>query len=742
MTRRTAYWPCYLLVAGLSQVLAEPSAPAPSVSAAPAKPLATISVIANKIAEPLAEVAGTVSVIERQRIDQIVAADIKDLLRYEPGVSVNEDSVRFGAQSISIRGIDGNRIAIEVDGVPITDGFSVGSFSRASRDLVDPELLERVEILRGPASTLYGSDALGGVIAYQTRDPQAFLDQGDGKFYVGARLRSGSSDHSRLLTATSAVAAGDWGLLFSASDRNAGERENFARPGGLDANPARVRDRLGLAKIHWHSERAGNFDLVAEDHRSHNAVDVQSLVAGPGQFATTTSLLADDLAKRDRLSLSWQQALRFGPFDQITQRFYSQDTDFNQRTTQHRRGATATAAATLRERQFHYAQATDGSELIVDGERQTGALKHRLVAGFEWVENRLREQRDGTETNLRTGAVSHVIIGEVLPVRDFPNSKTRELGGFVQDAIAVTDRFTLTPGLRYESYRVTAQVDATWLADNPGVPVVNTSEDQITPKLGLAYQLNDRITGFVQYARGFRAPPFSDVNIGFDIPAFGFSAIPNPDLKSETSNGLEAGIRWTSARSSGSLTGYDNRYHNLIESRVNLGTNPDTGLLVFQSLNRQRAEIWGAELAADVGLDDWLGSGFELHTALAYTRGTDTARQRPLNTIDPAKAVLGLSHTSASGRHRLEGVATAVAAKHRVDSATTPLFQSPGFVTLDAFYSWHPGARTAVNLGLFNLANRRYWQWGTVRGLAANAREVDLASEPGRHAALSISLGW
>lgn len=80
------------------------------------------------------------------------------------------------------------RVAVELDGVPLGDGFSVGSFSRAGRNLVDPELLERVEFLRGPASSLYGSDALAGVVAMRTRDPGDLLAEGSGDVFVGSRI--------------------------------------------------------------------------------------------------------------------------------------------------------------------------------------------------------------------------------------------------------------------------------------------------------------------------------------------------------------------------------------------------------------------------------------------------------------------------------------------------------------------------------------------------------------------------
>ena len=133
--------------------------------------LDAIVVVASRVEQPIGDIAGSVALIERGQIETRLIRDIRDLARYDATLSVNEDASRFGTQGFAIRGLEGNRVAVELDGVPLGDGFAVGSFSRAGRNLVDPELLQRVEFLRGPASSLYGSDALAGVVAMRTRDP-------------------------------------------------------------------------------------------------------------------------------------------------------------------------------------------------------------------------------------------------------------------------------------------------------------------------------------------------------------------------------------------------------------------------------------------------------------------------------------------------------------------------------------------------------------------------------------------
>jgi hemoglobin/transferrin/lactoferrin receptor protein len=135
----------------------------PDTSAA--KELDTVTVIGTRRENAITDVPATVSVIDRKRMDREQSRNLKDLLRYEPGVSVSNAYGRFGICDVRIRGLDGNRIQVQVYGVDIADNFSIGSFSNVGRN-----------ILRGAASALYGSDALGGVVQFRTRDPDSHVN--------------------------------------------------------------------------------------------------------------------------------------------------------------------------------------------------------------------------------------------------------------------------------------------------------------------------------------------------------------------------------------------------------------------------------------------------------------------------------------------------------------------------------------------------------------------------------------
>ncbi len=714
---------------------------AADVQTPPRKSLEPVLVVASRIAQPVGEIAGSVGLIERGQIETRLIRDIRDLARYDATISVNEDASRFGTQGFAIRGLEGNRVAVELDGVPLGDGFAVGSFSRAGRNLVDPELLERVEFLRGPASSLYGSDALAGVVAMRTRDPADLLAEGSGDWFLGSRLTYDTRDASAAVSASSAAVVGSWQMLVSANERREHERTMMPRAGGLDANPSAGEERFLLAKLVNDDLLPGRLSLGLDAYRADTDTDVRSLVNGAGQYATTTSMNAQDAESRGRASLAWSGDGLSGIFAQWNLLAYVQRSEIDQRTQQDRRGATPAAAATRRLREFEFDTQQLGLEGLIAGEAVQGALTHRFVAGFDFVRTAIDERRDGLEINLSTGVSTPVLLGERMPVRDFPNSTLQEFGLYAQDEIELGARWFLIPALRYDRFRTDADPDALWLSDNPVTDVVDSSAHSVTPKLGMRFAANDSLSLFAQYARGFRAPPFSDVNLGLNIPAFGYSAIPNPDLRPERSQGLEFGARWSGERGSGEVSLYDNRYRDLIESRVNLGRDPQSGLLVFQSQNRDRARIHGIELNGEANLAVLGLDTFNATLSASWATGEDTQRQQPLNSVDPARLVLGLNRDSADGRHRVELLGRFAAAKDDVDTSRGALFTPAGYGVFDVFWRYAPNAALRVDAGISNLGNRRYWQWSSLRGFAPDAREVDLATQSGRAFMVSLRVG-
>jgi hemoglobin/transferrin/lactoferrin receptor protein len=192
------------------------------------------------------------------------------------------------------------------------------------------------------------------------------------------------------------------------------------------------------------------------------------------------------------------------------------------------------------------------------------------------------------------------------------------------------------------------------------------------------------------------------VNIGLEIPLFNVRAIPNPGLQPETSDGFEIGLRVDNAgRQVSRASLYQNEYRDFIESKINLGVDPTTGVILFQSQNVARARIQGAELttAVDGAVLAPTLEGWTARLAAAFARGEDLERDKPLNSIDPPDLVLGLRYQSAAARWGVELVTTAVAAQREVDRSHADLYRTDGYVTLDLLADLQLSTRTRLNVG-------------------------------------------
>ena len=274
--------------------------------------LATITVTATLTERALDEVPNTVSVIDREQIEHELMSDIRDLVRYEPGVSARASLGRFGLSDFRIRGLDGNRVLIETDGVSVSDAFSIGSFSASNRNFVDLETLKAVEILRGPGSSLYGSDALGGVVSFITRDPVDYLG-GDGRgSHFGLRTGFDGADDGVFGSVTAAVGNGRWSGLLIATRREGKEPDNHGDIGGEGSartrpNPQDSADNSVLAKLLFEPNADQRFRLTLEGSEAETDTEVLGSLGGSAGFGNPVliqSMLGTDLQTRARIALA------------------------------------------------------------------------------------------------------------------------------------------------------------------------------------------------------------------------------------------------------------------------------------------------------------------------------------------------------------------------------------------------------------------------------------------------------
>lgn len=701
--------------------------------------LEPVVVVAGKIARPLSEVAAQVTVIDSSAMRRGLVEDLDGLLKYQPGLELPSAGTRFGASDVNIRGIGGNRVQIEIDGVPARGQFAIGAYSNGGRTLVEPDRIKRVEVLYGPASVIYGSKAMGGVMAIDTWDPSDLLAAADGPVWLGLRSGWQGANDGWVASGVGAWGEGGHGLLAAATYRNGHQVENQA-PSGTPADPQDWDSSDYMFRYAYTANSGNRLRVTANSSERDIDTTINSQLGYGRRFRNTTSLEGYDHDESQRLSLDYDFSA--GNWQQGNLRVFKLRHDTDQRTREVRGNAPEPVEI---QRRFVYGQDLTGVDFMLYRDAAWGETVHRVGLGAEWLRTEIDELRDGLETSLVDGTSSKIILGESLPVRDFPNSRTDEYALWIQDEIGFADgRWEVIPALRWDDYDLQPKPDGIWQEDNPDTEVVAVNDNRLTPRLGVVFNLTGSWNLYGQYAEGYRAPPYEDANLGFNIPLFGYRAIPNPDLRSETSQGYELGIRRFGAGSHFSLALFHTDFDDFIESRALIGRDPETGDLVFQSRNIDRARIRGIDLRFEQNLSSWSESldGWAVKLAALWTEGDNRQSGEPLNSVSPPQAVLGVSWRPPGAAWDLEATSTFTSRKNAsdIDQTEGDRFATPAWTRIDLTAGWRPTRAFELRAAIFNLLDETYWRWLDVSNLEADDPMIPLLSQSGRN--FSITARW
>lgn len=724
----------------------------------PVTRLPEVAVSATGFEESTADVPATVTTIDAQQIDRGLVRTLQDLIRYEPGVSVNSDPTRFGANSFNIRGLEGNRVQILVDGIraPSLYQFGIGPFNNSTRSFVDLDSLKRVEILRGPASSLYGSDALGGVVSYMTKDPLDYLDLATSPVYGAFKSAYASADTGWANTGTLAYGTQAWQAMALYTYFTGHEQQNFGTvdvigPQRTVPNPQDIRQQNLLLKGVLQPAEGHRLRGTYEWFDRSNLVQVLSLNASTPR---TSSLSGEDDNQRERFSLDYAYSNpQRGWLAGFTANLYYQRASTDSASSETRSNTSASCSGVAGgvntcfiPRQFDFEQRITGLTAQLESLVEGGAAQHRILWGIDASDTDASALRDATIYNQTTGTSTKTLAGDTFPVRDFPNTSTRQLGLYVQDQISLmNDQLVVTPGLRYDDYQLKISPDAIYLANvPPGVQAKDFSDSAWSPKLALLYRVTPDLNVYGNYAFGFRAPPFDDVNAAFRNPVQSYVLVPNPDLVSETSQGLELGFKGRAGASNFAVAAFYNRYRNFIDSQTQLDCPSDPACVpgfafTFQATNLARVRIYGIEATGEWAIDrNWTLAG-----SIAYANGKDETLDQPLNSINPLTAVAGLRYAATDDRWGASLNLTGVQGKQSAASAgNAQPFLTPGFGLVDITGYWNIQKNLRLAGGIFNVFDKKYWLWSNVgqTGLTANSPALDRYTQPGLNVALNLQL--
>ncbi|MEL7256723.1 MAG: TonB-dependent hemoglobin/transferrin/lactoferrin family receptor [Pseudomonadota bacterium] len=604
--------------------------------------------------------------LERQQADTF-----EELIGDIPGVSI-EGGPRAIAQEPNIRGFQDEQIVLRFDGARF-------NFNQAHRGrfFVDPDIVERVEVVRGGGSTLFGSGAIGGVISVDTKDAQDLLGPGQ---TVGARLRTGVSTNG-LVFSNSATVYADWGqidaLAFLGS-RNFSE--DLESGDGVDIRNSRLDVLNGLVKFGYEPTNEHRLEFAFSQYDDDGTTPANS----------SSASTADDVDRDARVQtvrLSWDyapegsnlidlSAILYANFLKITEDRFSDG----------------------RADQSNYD--TIGFELV-NRSRFGELMPVDMVYGFEV----LRDTQDG----LRDGA----------PRAQFPDAEATTIGVFAEATIAVSDQLDVIAGVRYDNYERDV--------DNPAF--ADAEDDFFSPRVGFSYRPNQSWQIFGNVARAFRAPTLTELyndGVHFSSPGFPlgpgqfFSGVnnfvPNPNLREERSTQIEFGARFEETgvwQAGDSLSFSANAYYADVEDFIDqvvtfidftTGT-PGPGGVVFNGTTTTRnidAEIWGFEAELDYDAGSWFASA-----ALSLPRGS-AAGGEELGSIPQDRLVttVGLRPNSAwtyGARLTLAGE------QNDVPDGATP---GEAYQLLDVFATWVPQEGpledVVFHIGVDNLFDENY----------------------------------
>jgi hemoglobin/transferrin/lactoferrin receptor protein len=701
----------------------------------------TITVTATRIPQAVEEVPAIVTVISDEKIADDLASDVRDLIRFEPGVSVRRAPSRFtaafsstgrgGNESFNIRGIEGNRVLIQVDGIRVPDGFSFGAQSAGRGDFVDLGIVKSVEILRGPASALYGSDGLAGAVSFITSDPTDLLK--DGRSFAGM-LRAGydSADSEFSETAIGAASSGQFSIMGAYTRRDGKELDNQGTLGVPNstrtaANPQDTASNAALGKIVWSPNDSNRVRLTVDHLDARTTTEVLSGRAILPTVSATAVLDLDarDTTKRDRVSLDWRRK-NDGVIDFLQVSLYWQNGKNRQFSAEDRN----TAADRTRINTFE--NRVLGSAFEARSGFETGSIEHTLLYGGDYSVTRQTGLRDGTTPT----------PPDVFPTRAFPVTDFTLSGLYLADQIVIGDgMLRLFPALRFDYYKISPRQD-------PLLPAffVGSGQDgsKLSPKFGAVAKIAGDWSVFGNYARGFQAPSPIEINQFFDNPSafpFAYRTLRNPDLRPETSETFEGGLRLNSQFVDASVTAYSGRYRDFISQVQIGGTGTVADPILFQYRNLNRVKIAGIEGRAEFRS----GKGITANLAIAYAKGDqfDAANiKTPLQTVDPLKLVIGVGYRAPSGKFGGQLSMTHAARKEesRVTGLCTPAcFRPDAYTILDATAFVKLGEAVTLRAGIFNLLDTKYIEYADIRGLANTSLISDAFTQPGRNASVSAS---
>lgn len=483
--------------------------------------LDTVTVVGTRTETAIRDNPRSVAVITKEDIEKRSADSIAELLRDVPGIDIADESVA-GMKRLRIRGESSRRVTILVDGQEITDHSTYGTPL-----LVDPATVERIEVVKGPSSVLYGAKAIGGVVNIITKKgaDKPVEVEGGGSYY------SGSGGWQSWAAVSGSKDGFDYRLSATA-DRHGDRRVpkgRYSATGKLDDTAfnnknlyAHLGYRFGEADNHY-------LALKYEQH----FLESEGWPGPPGSLAGVERFKID-LPQRDRRKVGLYydgddisdivRKVHVDLYYQTIDRLFENQVSVRMTPTR-----TVDVISTSDDRITDYGVNAQVDLSLLEG--------HQTIVGAQYLSD-----------NLVTGKTSTTTMTGFGPFPTTTKSSSRDkahidtVSLYAQDEWSLTDAVKLTTGLRLNHTRT--GLDETTVAARAGFE--GTDDTRLLSSLGLTFEPTDSLMLRAGYSEGYISPTllqlFSSTTAGGQGTIYG-----NPDLTAELARNFEVGARYEDA---------------------------------------------------------------------------------------------------------------------------------------------------------------------------------------------------
>lgn len=672
----------------------------------------SIEVTANRNLQSIETISKPVSIVDEETIDTRQSTNLTTLMNELPGVSMSPDGMQSG--QVVIRGFSTQSFRAPL----FVNGDRFRGRNTLEYMLIDPKQVERIEVIRGPASSLYGTDSFGGMINVITKKAEGDVNA-PFKFtnsYLDLGYQSVNNSFSERLQI---AGAGDgFDVLLGISGRNS---EDYASPEGTvpnsDFNSQSFDARIGYTIKPGH--RVEMIAKSAEVNRGRAGGQFAAPGAGnePGELQRQ---MRENPMEEQYLSLGYEGSFKEAGIETLEASLYRRELNTH-----------ITVVPNLNNPDTYVDSYVNGP--IVLGGRLVGTVPWKSANvtstyGMDWFD----ERRDSTEQSVKGGAKT----------KTAPETYQQNIGVFMLHEWDTTDKLALSGSLRYDY--VKTGLDTDFITDPTTQALFagagDTENTHTTWGLGAIYSLTDNWDLIGNINTSFRAPSTAEISaVGTGV--YADFRVPNPDIKPETGITYETGARYYSKDFNANFIVFTSDYRDLIDRNVAViyDGNPAT-----QIQNIGEASISGIEF-------DFTWKPSNNLTAKAninWIEGRDTANNKPLAQIMPLNGFASLRYESQSSNELyVEGTTEWAMDNDVIDSSQER--ERSGYMVYNLYAGMNPGVLFGKNLkdtelrfGIENLFDTSYVMPTVPESISYAQSKTNPLVQPGRNFKVGLTVGF